>query len=289
MKKLLYIFTIVLFATSCGTETADLESQLEQLKQENTELKMQSGTTISSKDAEIAEYASFLIDIQNNLDKIRDKEGVILNPNKEGISNPITIKEDLQILGNLLADNKKKISRMKAKLANSNGQLNDLEKVVMNLTKQAESREMKILGMKNEMSDMGVAFDELYAAYEKSMEVISDKNETIETQEDLINTAYYAFGSKKELKKNNVISSEGGIIGIGTTKKLKDDFNKEYFTKINIQETTEIPLGVKKVYLITTHPSGSYEFVENERVEKIKILDATKFWSVSKYLVIRTK
>ena len=48
------------------------------------------------------------------------------------------------------------------------------------------------------------------------------------------------ISSVKELKENNVITKEGGIIGLGKTTKLSSDFNKEYFTKINIEKTTSI-------------------------------------------------
>ena len=289
MKKLLFIFALSLMITSCGGNSENLENQVEQLMKENTDLKFQNDE-LATKDSEIAEYANFIMDIQNNLNQIKDKEGVITLPNKEtNLRTDLQIKEDLQKLGTLLADNNKKIKYMKAKLANSNGQLNDLEKVVLNLTKQAEDREVKILGMKSELSDLGVAFDELYAAYEANIEVISEKNETIEKQEDMLNTAYYVYGSKKELKKNNVTTNDGGFIGIGASKKLKADFNKDYFTKIDITEIKEIPLGVKKAKLITTHPAGSYELIGEDNIEKIKISNPTEFWSVSKYLVIQTK
>ncbi|MDA9261920.1 hypothetical protein N9P38_01015 [Flavobacteriales bacterium] len=289
MKKLIYLFVGLLLISSCGNES-ELQAQLETMKQENEDLKIQN-EQISEKDVLITEYSQFILDVQSNLDQIRNRENTVLLP-KSGdaiVQTPEQIKEDLQQLGALLADNKKKISSMKTKLSNSNIQMDDLEKVIRNLSAKAEQREVKILGMKGELSDMGVAFDELMAAYENNIEVIADKNETIESQDNLLHTAYYAFGSKKELKENNVITAEGGLIGIGKTKKLKDDFNKDYFTEVNTKELTEIPMGVKKAEIITTHPAGSYELVGDGNVEKIKILDSEKFWSVSKYLVVVTK
>ncbi|MEN8929240.1 MAG: hypothetical protein ABF242_09985 [Flavobacteriales bacterium] len=289
MKKVIYVFVALLFATSCGNE-AELQAELDTMKQKNADLILQN-EQIAEKDALITEYSQFIMDVQNNLNQIRNKENTVLLP-KGGdgmVQTPEKIKEDLQQLGALLADNKKKIASMKSKLSNSNIQMDELEKVIRNLSAQAEEREVKILGMKGELSDMGVAFDELMAAYESNIEVIADKNETIETQDELLHTAYYAFGTKKELKNNNVISGEGGFIGIGKTKTLKEDFNQDYFTKVNTKELTEIPMGVKKAEIITTHPAGSYELVGDGKVEKIKILDADKFWSVSKYLVVVTK
>ena len=289
MKKLLYLFTAILFITSCGNDS-ELQAQLETMKQENEDLKIQN-EQISEKDVLITEYSQFILDVQSNLDQIRKRENTVLLP-KSGdgiVQTPEQIKEDLQQLGALLADNKKKIASMKLKLSNSSIQMDNLEKVIRTLSAKAEEREVKILGMKSELSDMGVAFDELMAAYENNIEVIADKNETIENQDNLLHTAYYTFGSKKELISNNVITAEGGFIGIGKTKTLKDDFNKDYFTKVNTTEIKEIPMGVNKVEIITIHPAGSYELVGEGKVEKIKILDGDKFWSVSKYLVVVTK
>ncbi len=56
-----------------------------------------------------------------------------------------------------------------------------------------------------------------------------------------------------------------------------------------MSELTEIPLGVKKADIITTHPSASYELIGQELIEKIVIKDASKFWGASKYLVIVVK
>ena len=108
---------------------------------------------------------------------------------------------------------------------------------------------------------------------------------SVKTQK--LNTAYYAFGSSKELMKNNVITKEGGFAGIGRNKKLRDDFNKDYFTKVDISATSSIVLGAKKARLITTHPASSYKIEGADgKAEKITILNTEDFWSVSKYLVI---
>lgn len=290
MKNLALLFLSTLILASCGGKEAELSAELDKIKQENAELKLETAQ-LDEKEALLTEYSQFIMDIQNNLSSIRDKENtVLMTYNTEGIQQSAeSIKTDLQQLGVLLADNNKKIAGMNSKLKNSSGQLSELEGVIRSLSKQAEDREIKILGMKGQLGDMNVAFDELMAAYESNLAVIADKSETIEEQDVALHTAYYAFGSKKELKENNVISAEGGLIGIGTTKKLKSDFDKKYFTEINTKETMEITLGVKKADVITSHPARSYELIGENNVEKIKILDADKFWSVSKYLVVVTK
>ena len=86
--------------------------------------------------------------------------------------------------------------------------------------------------------------------------------------------------------EKNVISKEGGFIGLGKTTKVKDDFNKDYFTKINIESTTTINIGAKRAKILSSHPHDSYKLVGEKPVEKIEITNAEEFWSASKYLVI---
>jgi hypothetical protein len=104
-----------------------------------------------------------------------------------------------------------------------------------------------------------------------------------------MNSVYYAFGTSKELKEKNVITKEGGFIGMGKSTKLKDDFNKEYFTKVNASQTTSIDIRAKKAKIITSHPSSSYKLIGEKSVEKIEITNTEDFWSNSKYLVIITE
>ena len=74
---------------------------------------------------------------------------------------------------------------------------------------------------------------------------------------------------------------------MGKTEKMKGDFNKEYFTKVDASTTTEIVLAAKKAKLLTTHPTGSYKIVGADgKAEKLVITNVDDFWSVSKYLVI---
>jgi Txe/YoeB family toxin of Txe-Axe toxin-antitoxin module len=112
--------------------------------------------------------------------------------------------------------------------------------------------------------------------------------ETVNKQVETINTAYYAFGTKKELELNKIIDKTGGFLGLGKSSKLKDDFNTSYFTKVDITKLNNIPLSSKKVKVITTHPTDSYKLITTPEgvIEKLEILDASKFWSASKYLVI---
>ncbi len=67
---------------------------------------------------------------------------------------------------------------------------------------------------------------------------------------------------------------------------LKDDFNDEYFTQIDITKASSITLQGKKPHFVTSHPVKSYELVEMGNITQLKIIDASEFWKISKYLVV---
>ena len=68
------------------------------------------------------------------------------------------------------------------------------------------------------------------------------------------------------------------------------DFNREAFTQIDFTSTKTIQLNTKSAKLLSTHPTGSYNLLsENKKVTAIEITDPEKFWQASKYLVVVTE
>lgn len=67
------------------------------------------------------------------------------------------------------------------------------------------------------------------------------------------------------------------------------NFNKDYFTQIDIRTDKEIKLYSSKAELLTTHP-GSFELVKDAKEQLVlKITNPNQFWSVSRYLVIQVR
>ncbi len=116
------------------------------------------------------------------------------------------------------------------------------------------------------------------------------KDSTIIDQGDKLHTAFYVIDNKKNLKEKGVLTKDGGFMGIGGNTKVK--MNDNEFTKVDTREILELSLNyAKKAKLITDHPEGSYELIQNadEKFEKLVISDADDFWKMSKYLVIQVK
>jgi hypothetical protein len=73
-------------------------------------------------------------------------------------------------------------------------------------------------------------------------------------------------------------------------KVLQGNFNKSYFTKIDIRVSKEVKLYSKSVRLLTMHPSSSYTLTQDNNNQYIlRISNPQLFWSTSKYLVVLVK
>ena len=139
------------------------------------------------------------------------------------------------------------------------------------------------------LEEKNLAIAKLYFSVDSLKYASRLKDRRIQSKIDELNVGYFAIGSFKELKERNVLSKEGGLLGIGRSEKLNDNFNKEYFTKIDILEQDAFLILSKTAKIVTTHPSSSYEFHGTEKqVDSLVIIKPKEFWKASKYLVIQT-
>lgn len=264
--------------TSCG---GDKEKEVNPLADSLQSVNGELSGKLSEKELALQEFITNFNEIQENLNAIKEKEKIVSSNSSQGDAKgkEDQIKEDIQAIYDLMSKNKNRIGSLTQKLKNSNLKLEGLEKMIENLQNSINLKDEEIADLKTRMEGLNIELSNLTTNYQE----VETENQ-VKTNE--INTAYYAIGTSKELKEKNVISKEGGFIGIGKTTKVKSDFNKEYFTKVNIEQTASINIGSKKAKIITTHPSSSYKIIGEKPVEKIEITNAKEFWSASKYLVI---
>ncbi len=283
MRKFSVLILLSVLFFSCDVKESD---EYKALLNENDSL-----IDISINNEEtIIDFVSSINEIEENLEIIKEKENLITLNSTSDIEleqdQVDKINDDIRQIYELVQENKSKIKTLNKKLKNSKNKNSDLKKMIERLTKDIEQKDIEIKTLREELLNMNIVVDEMSAVID-NIEMESDaKTEVINEQIDELNTAYFVYGTKKELKEQKVITTEGGFIGIGKMDKLMENFNKDYFTKIDITRTKDIELLAKKVKIVTTHPRDSYKFVGEEKVEKIQIIDEKEFWSVSKYLVI---
>jgi archaellum component FlaC len=286
MKNILMFLGVAFLFQSC--QTGEPSEEVLKLRNEKEQLKNAS----AKKDSAFVALVRSFNEIEENLSMVKEKQGIITMDRKgmqeNGENRREKILENIQMINDLMDENRKKIKGLEKKLGflsekleTAGLKINELEKMVDRLMQTVEQKDFEINGLKSELVELNFSLDSMTMAF-------GEQSEIVENQEMALNTAHFCFGTFKELKEKGVITKEGGFIGIGRTEKLLKDFNTNYFTTIDITKTIKIDLFVKEVKLVTTHSEESFEFIENAEgmIESLLIKQPEKFWSVSKYLVM---
>ena len=154
--------------------------------------------------------------------------------------------------------------------------------------KQLEEKDQQLEQLRAELNtkDIHIAeLDETITNLNTNVTTLTEdnqqKSQTISTQDKQLNTAWFVFGTKKELKEQRILDGD---------RVLQANFNKSYFTKIDIRVDKEIKLYSKSAKILTSHPSSSYTLQQDANKQYIlRITNPQIFWSTSKYLVVMVK
>jgi DNA repair exonuclease SbcCD ATPase subunit len=284
MKRYLVILLLPLFFAAC-----DPNEKVKELEAERDSILAQS----QNKDQIINGFVQSLNEVQDNLNSIKEKEKII-RVNSEGTSLNETAKEsinnDILEIYKLMLDNKKKLSSLRSQLKKSNMKISEFKKMIDKMTRQMEAKDAEIETLKDQLAKKNLDIANLNQEISKIKSNFDStttvKNQVIEEKNTEINTAFFVVGNSKELMQHQIITKQGGFIGIGKIAQLRENFNRDYFTQIDIRKKTSIPVFQKKVKLLTTHPASSYFLSGTKTVDSLIIKNPKEFWSVSKYLVI---
>jgi hypothetical protein len=287
MKKLLFILSIVVLA-SCGQHKREIARM--QLKQDSI------AALGVQKDNSILEFIGSMNEIQANMDSVKTIQKIVSVQTAPGTELKADAKkriiEDIRQINQLLQKNKELMKSLQGRLNSSNVKLKELQTMIELQTKQMAEKDAELVRLNTELANLNVNVKGLNQKIEtitaESEATIKEKNAAIDAQTIAMNTAFYAFGTKKELDEKNVIEKEGGVLGMGKTVKMKKDFNRDYFKQIDIREFATIALNTKKAKLVSFHPEGSYHFLMTAKktVESLIIDKPEEFWKASKYLLI---
>jgi len=288
MKKIAIILLSII-TISCAENTeipTELSEENQIIIDSLTKENLINARKLNSKDSVVNSYALYINEIRNNLAKIKKQELLIIDE-KSGTENlsieNLDLVEEIEIIGNLMLENSKLINKLKESLSKSESELNEFDKMILSLSEEVQIKNMEIYHLQEELESMDASLGMLFDSYNEKVSELDDAL-------DVMDTAYFVLGSRKELLENSIITKEGGFIGIGKSNVLKDDFNKSYFEAVKIDEFKELQLGVKSMDIITPHPNSSFNLDEtDEMINKIIITNSEQFWSNSKYLVILVK
>lgn len=284
LMRLLPFFLIVLVVSSCQKYKKEIES----LSASKDSIQ----GVVNERETKIVEYIGSFNEIQNNLDSIKRLQKImdvnLSNPNGEVTqTDKDKIIEDINLINNLLNENKKMVESLRSKLKKSNLRITELEQMIVSYQRLVEEKDAEISVLRSEIEKMQIDIQQLNEQVTTLADEGQRKSETIEKQKDEMHTAYYCFGTKEELIANNVVEKIGGVIGMGKTLRIKKDFNKDYFMKVDTRKFSEVVLAAKKAEFVSTHPEGSFHFVGDEKtIESLVIDQSDEFWKASRFMVI---
>ena len=282
MKKLFIFAMCAIALASCNEGAKKAEAQA---RAERDSLNQ----VIAQKDDEINDMMTTLIDIEEGFREITEAQSrVTLAKNGEGTNTKQRITENFQFIQSMMQQNKDLIAKLQQQVRESSIKSDKLKKIIANLTETMEKKDQQITEMKEQLELKNIHIGELKYAINTMREdarALQDENEaqskTINAQYKQLNTAWYACGTEKELKGQQIL-----VKG----KVLQGNFNKDYFTKIDIRVDNTIKLYSKSAKLLTTHPSSSYTLQPDANKQlTLRITDPQAFWSTSKYLVVQVK
>ena len=282
MKKLVFAIACTLAVASCNQDAAKKAEQAAQQQRDSLE------QIISQKDNEINDMMTTLSDIEEGFREITEAQSrVTLAKQGEGTNTMQRIKENFQFIQTQMQQNKELINKLKQQVRESSVKGGQLKKIIDNLTQQLETKDQQLQALREELDRKDIHIAELDEKVANLEEDNTKKDETISAQDKAINSAWFVFGTKDELKSQNILTKDGLF---SKTKVLSKDFNKDYFTKIDIRIDKEIKLYSKSAQIMTSHPAGSYTLQPDANKQYVlRITNPEAFWSTSKYLVVLVK
>jgi hypothetical protein len=282
MKTTLFaLITMLVFA---GCSNSDQVQKMTDLANKDSVLLVQA----NQKDSDISAYISEVRGIQENLDRIKEREKIItVNTGENKQSTVAEIKE----LDEWIVANDKKMNILQGKLKKMTNKNADLQYLVTNLSQQIAVKDTEIAMLQTNLGKANSDLQTVNANFDDSIAVIDAQRAQVSELTTQMNTVYYVSGTVKELKDNGVINKQGGFIGIGRTSKVNPDIDNSKYTCADLTTLKGITLNGKFKKFITTHPDNSYTITSSDdsKSDFVSITNASAFWGESKYMVVALK
>lgn len=286
MKKLLFLAIGLTLITFMGCKEDRKVADVAGFSQNDSLQKI-----IAQKDNEINDIMETFNQIEAGFKEINEAENrVSLMKDGEGANRRQQLVENVQFISATMKENRTLIEKLRRQLRESSVKSDNLKKTIENLVAELEEKDNQLQQLRAELDAKNIHIAELDQTISGLNDNVtnlqtesSQKSATIQAQDKQLNTAWFVFGTKKELKEQRIIDGD---------RVLESNFNKSYFTKIDIrvEKEKEIKLYSKYAKILTMHPSDSYTLEKDANKQYVlRITNPQIFWSTSKYLVILVK
>ena len=284
MKKILLFVACALGLSACNMTGGQ---QQDAMQQERDSLQR----IINEKDMELDDILGVFNEVQEGIRRINEAEGrvTIAEGNPESASSKDVIRDNMDFIKQAMQQNRDLIAQLQEKLKNSSIKNTKMQKTIESLQAQIDAQSARIQELEASLAEKDALIEsqgEAIAGLSNDVASLTEENrsktEKLQQQDKELNTAWFVFGTKDELKEQKILT-KGDVLKSG-------DFNKDYFTKIDIRYDKDLKFYSKSAQLLSTHPAGTYKLEKDKQGQyELHITDPQKFWSVSKYLVVQVK
>ena len=294
MKQLASLLTIVFIVFS-------LTSCVESSKKYKTLLAQMDSLSLvkDSTRAELEEVFETLNEVENGLKSLREAENILALQTQSGkeltLNTREQMKSDVAAISEAIAGYKSQIEKLKndnrIKSAQFTKRLDiltmELEEksiLIADLQKQLEEKDSQLRLKTQQIATLDQAVNNLRSDVSSLSQEKEANKETIATQDQLLNSAFYIAGTKNDLITARVLS-KGGLF---RSARISYEAEQSAFIKIDIRDINEINLNAKRAKVLSVHPTGTYTMEPDENgMQVIKISSPASFWEQTKYLVIQ--
>lgn len=278
----------VVSLSSCGNNSGNAAEEAWQHERDSlTRVNGQQQAVLDQMTAAMAEIA-FCLDTIAVHEKVIivgiDEEGNRLS--RKGIRNR------LEILAQVISEQKEKLGVLEEKFSNSTLQIGKLHSIIEFLENSLSQKDAEVERLKAEVNSRNFSV----AALEEKVSLMSDtiseeratntvQKQQIAKQDALLNEVYYVIGNDDQLVSNGILKKEGKIL-----KKKKVDFsniNKSSLTKGDIRTLKAISIRGKSPKILSDVPKGAYSLDKNsDDSYTLRITDPNSFWSANNRILI---
>ena len=283
MKKLLLFACSAIILGACDMNSGKQDAAL----QERDSLQR----IINEKNMELDDILSTFNEVQEGIRRINEAEGrvTIADGSRESASSQEVIRENMEFIQQAMQQNRELIAQLQEKLKNSSIKTTKMQKTIENLQSQIDTQAARIQELEASLAEKDALIEaqgDAIAGLSNNVAALTEENrankDKMQQQDKELNSAWFVFGTKSELKEQKILD-KGDVLKNG-------DFNKDYFTKIDIRYDKDLKFYSKSAQLLSTHPAGTYKLEKDKQGQyELHITDPQKFWSVSKYLVVQVK
>jgi peptidoglycan hydrolase CwlO-like protein len=192
----------------------------------------------------------------------------------------------ISLLRASISRSKDRILLLEANLKKSGIKLASLQKMIRNLKENVAQKEQAIALLSTRVDSLSTQVTSLNNTVTETQEQVRQRDQTIEEKRHEIATVLYAVGNKSELKKDGVIMSKGGVLGLGKTWTPSPLADESVFTPMDTDQQTVIYTTAPKARVLSAQPPSSYEMRIVDGKMELHITNTEQFRKIKKVVIL---